>query len=161
MFAESQKLGFEEDWLESGILGSDSIFTAEFEGRRYCFWGDSYLAHHPLGIFNVSGAIILEDGSSDSLTQCAPLLNAPPLRPKFKYFRRVDRHGKLCARGVAEVPNAKCAQTLKYVDELNVSVLAGDIPSLSAVYSKRFATTLKTPLLSSRDTVTTTTPNKN
>ena len=99
LFAESQKLGFEEDWLESGILGSDSIVTAEFEGRRYCFWGDSYLAHHPLGIFNVSGAILLEDGSSDSLTNPLPL-NAPPLRPKFKYFSREDRHGKLRARGV-------------------------------------------------------------
>ena len=154
LFAESQKLGFEEDWLESGILGSDSIVTAEFEGRRYCFWGDSNLAHQPLGIFNVSGAIILEDESiiNDSLTK--------PPTPKLKYFSREDKHGRLRPRGVAEVPNAKCAQTLKYVDELNVSVLVNDIPGLSAVYSKRFATILKTPLASSHDTLTTTTPNK-
>jgi hypothetical protein len=56
LFAESQKLGEQLDWKESGVLGSDSVVTAELGGRLHWFWGDTNLPHYPLGIFNVSAA---------------------------------------------------------------------------------------------------------
>ena len=36
LFAESQKLGRELDWTESGILGSDSVQNAVYDGKL--FW---------------------------------------------------------------------------------------------------------------------------
>ena len=56
LFVESQKLGEQLDWKESGVLGSDSVVTAVLGGRLLWFWGDTNLSHYPLGIFNVSAA---------------------------------------------------------------------------------------------------------
>lgn len=78
LFAESQKLGDEQDWKESGLVGCDSVQTALHRGRRYWLWGDTTLARYPLGIFSSLGA------TTPPSTDVAP---APPLKPSFDYFR--------------------------------------------------------------------------
>ena len=95
LFAESQKLGEQLDWQESGVLGADSVVTAEFGGRLHWFWGDTNLAHHPLGIFNVSAAT----------TEGFAPPERPPLRPPYAYLTKPDaKHGERRPVGVAEVP---------------------------------------------------------
>ncbi len=95
LFAESQKLGEQLDWKESGVLGSDSVVTAELGGKQLWFWGDTNLPHYPLGIFNVSGA------TTDNFQPPA----RPPLRPPYKYFTgRKSGHDEEHPRGVAKVP---------------------------------------------------------
>lgn len=93
IFAESQKLGERMDWEESGVFGCDSIQNAVHRGRLFWAWGDTTLAHYPLGIFHMSSAT----------TAPAPLKSfEPPLALEFEYFR--DGKGKL--RGVAEMPGS-------------------------------------------------------
>ena len=91
LFAESQKLGRELDWPESGILGCDSVQSAVHRGRRFWLWGDTTLARYPLGIFDSSGAT----------TEPLPLKSfTPPVRVKFDYFR--DGDGR--PRGITKMP---------------------------------------------------------
>ena len=93
LFAESQKLGRELDWAESGVFGSDSVQNAVHRGKMFWAWGDTTLPHYPLGIFDMSSAT----------TAIRPLGSfEPPLRLKFDYFR--DAAGKL--RGVAKMPGS-------------------------------------------------------
>jgi hypothetical protein len=93
LFAESQKLGREKDWQESGILGSDSVLTAVHGPRIFWAWGDTNLPDYWLGIFDTSSAT----------TSLAPLTSLdPPLRLKFDYFR--DSSGR--PRGVAKMPGS-------------------------------------------------------
>src|SRR3990172_147324 len=40
VFAESQKLGQELDWRESGVLGCDSVQNAVHRGKLLWLWGD-------------------------------------------------------------------------------------------------------------------------
>ena len=91
IFAESQKLGLEKEWTEQDVLGCDSVQNAVHGGRMFWLWGDTTLAHYPLGIFDCSSA-----------TTAIKPLNAltPPLRLKFDYF--ADAGGK--PRGVAKMP---------------------------------------------------------
>jgi hypothetical protein len=91
LFAESQKLGENLDWPESGILGCDSVQNAVYQGKLFWAFGDTTLAHYPLGIFHMSSAT----------TAVAPLTSfEPPLRLKLEIFR--DGNGQ--PRGVAEMP---------------------------------------------------------
>jgi hypothetical protein len=91
IFAESQKLGRELDWIESGVFGSDSVQNAAHRGKMFWAWGDTTLPHYPLGIFDMTSAT----------TAIQPLASfEPPLRLKLDYFRAKD--GKL--RGVAKMP---------------------------------------------------------
>lgn len=93
LFAESQKLGRDLDWPESGVFGSDSVQNAVHRGKMFWAWGDTTLPHYPLGIFDMSSAT----------TAIRPLGSLePPLRLKFEYFR--DAAGKL--RGVAKMPGS-------------------------------------------------------
>jgi hypothetical protein len=94
LFAESQKLGEQLDWKESGVLGSDSVVTAEFGGKLHWFWGDTNLAHHPLGIFHVAAA------TTDGFVPPA----RPPLRPTFVYVTETMPDGGKRPRGVARLP---------------------------------------------------------
>jgi hypothetical protein len=95
LFAESQKLGEHLDWKESGVLGSDSVVTAELAGKLLWFWGDTNLAHYPLGIFDVSAA------TTERFLPPAK----PPLRPPFAYVTEASRDGAAARpRGVAQVP---------------------------------------------------------
>lgn len=93
LFAESQKLGLEPDWQESGIVGCDSVQNAVYNGRRFWAWGDTTLARYPLGIFDTTCA-------TTSLLPIAEF--EPPLRIKFNYF--TDPAGR--PRGVAKMPGA-------------------------------------------------------
>ncbi|MEY3829229.1 MAG: hypothetical protein RL636_930 [Verrucomicrobiota bacterium] len=90
LFAESQKLGEQLDWRDGPVQGCDSIVNARFEGKQFWFWGDTNLAHYPLGIFNVSAA------TTADFTPPA----RPPLKVRFDYF--LNAQGR--ARGVADVP---------------------------------------------------------
>lgn len=93
LFAESQKLGRELDWIESGILGCDSVQNAVHNGKMFWAWGDTTLPNYPLGIFDMTSAT----------TAVQPLQSfETPVRLKFDYFR--DEKGK--PRGVAKMPGS-------------------------------------------------------
>lgn len=93
LFAESQKTGRELDWPESGVLGCDSVQNAVHRGRLYWLWGDTTLAHYPLGIFHMTGATT----PLPALTQFTP-----PLRLQFEHFR--DGQGRV--KGLAPMPGS-------------------------------------------------------
>ena len=77
LFAESQKLGRELQWRESGVLGCDSVQNAVHRGRLFWAWGDTTLANYPLGLFDMTSAT----------TAVRPLESfEPPLRLKFDHF---------------------------------------------------------------------------
>lgn len=92
LFGESQQLGRQLDWRESGVFGCDSVQTAVYRDRLFWVWGDTTLPRYPLGIFNASAAT-------------TPLRPAdawrPPLRwpAQYRYFR--DAEG--APRGVADI----------------------------------------------------------
>ncbi len=91
LFAESQKLGRELDWPESGVFGCDSVQNAVHRGKLFWAWGDTTLPHYPLGVFDMTSAT----------TDIQPLRSfKPPLRLRFDYFR--DPTGR--PRGVARMP---------------------------------------------------------
>lgn len=91
IFAESQKVGQHLDWQESGVLGSDSVQTAVHNGKHFWAWGDTNLAHYPLGVFDMTSAT----------TGLQPLKSLePPVKLVLDYFR--DDKGKPC--GVARMP---------------------------------------------------------
>lgn len=93
LFAESQRLGQELDWKESGIVGSDSIQSAVHRGKLFWAWGDTAIPGYPLGIFDMSSAT----------TSLQPLTSLePPLHLKLDYF--TDDKGK--PRGVAKMPGS-------------------------------------------------------
>lgn len=91
LFGESQKLGLEKDWKESGVLGCDSVQTAVHNGKLFWAWGDTNLPGYPLGIFDTSSAT----------TSLKPLATfEPPVRMNYDYFR--GEKGR--PRGVADMP---------------------------------------------------------
>ncbi len=93
LFAESQKLGRESDWRESGVFGCDTVQTVAYDGKLFWAWGDTTLAHYPLGVFDTTGAV----------TPLRPLKAfEPPLRLVYDLFR--DEHGR--PRGVAKMPGS-------------------------------------------------------
>jgi hypothetical protein len=93
LFAESQKLGLEKGWKETGVLGSDSVQNAVYNGRLFWAWGDTTLARYPLGIFDTTSAT----------TPLKPLAKfEPPLKIKFDYFS--DAGGR--PRAVAKMPGS-------------------------------------------------------
>jgi len=93
LFSESQKLGKELDWKESGVVGCDSVQNAVYRGRLFWAWGDTLLARYPLGIFDMTSAT----------TPVQPLTSfQPPLKLKLDYF--TDEKG--VPRGVAKMPGA-------------------------------------------------------
>ncbi|MCC7334929.1 MAG: hypothetical protein IT422_07530 [Pirellulaceae bacterium] len=57
----------EKPLLNAGVLGSDSVVNAVFQGRLHWFWGDTNLPKYPLGIFDVPGATsaLPSDGGLD------------------------------------------------------------------------------------------------
>ena len=103
IFAESQKLGGELDWRESGVFGSDSVQNAVHGGKMFWAWGDTTLPNYPLGIFDMSSAT----------TAMQPLTSfEPPLRLKLDYFR--ERGGQ--PRGVAKMPGSGPTWVSGYVN---------------------------------------------
>jgi len=115
LFAESQKLGQFLEMPESGVLGCDSVQNAVYNGKMFWAFGDTTLAHYPLGIFHMT-----------SCTTAVQPLKAfePPLRLQLDYFRNAD--GKL--RGVAEMPGSGPTWVSGYVslkDKSGASRLVG------------------------------------
>ena len=95
IFGERQKLGQDRDWEESGIVGCDSVQTAVIAGRLFWAWGDTSLAHYPLGIF---------DGTA-ARTPPRPLDRfEPPIRLAFDYHRDVARRPKAIAPMAGDGP---------------------------------------------------------
>ena len=93
LFAESQKLGLEGEWRESGIVGQDSVQNAVYRGRLFWFWGDTTLAKYPLGIFDGAGAT----------TAVQPEIKLePPLKMPLLYF--TSEQG--ATRGIAPMPGS-------------------------------------------------------
>ena len=93
LFAESQKLGRELGWRESGVVGCDSVQNAVHRGKLFWAWGDTTLAKYPLGLFDMTSAT----------TAVHPLESfEPPLRLKFDHF--TDAKG--VPRVVAKMPGS-------------------------------------------------------
>jgi hypothetical protein len=91
LFAESQKLGRESVWQETGVTGCDSVQTAVHRGRLFWLWGDTNIMHYRLGLFHMTGAT----------TEVSPLSRfEPPLRLQFNHF--TDRDSR--PRAVAKMP---------------------------------------------------------
>jgi hypothetical protein len=93
IFGESQKLGREREWRETGSFGCDSVQNAVHNGRLFWAWGDTTLARYPLGVFHMTAAVTAVDpfGTLE-----------PPLRVKYDYY--TDAKGE--PRGVAELPGS-------------------------------------------------------
>jgi len=90
-FGESQRLGLHMDWIESGVVGCDSVQNAVHRDRLFWIWGDTALFDYPLGIFHASAAT----------TPIRPIDRfEPPLRIEYELAR--DPAGR--PRGVAEMP---------------------------------------------------------
>ena len=115
LFAESQKLGRELDWRESGIVGCDSVQNAAHRGRMFWLWGDTTLGKYPLGIFHGTSAT----------TAVQPLAKfEPPLRLPLEYF--TDDKG--APRGIAVMPGEGPTWVTGYVslpDKAGVTHLVG------------------------------------
>lgn len=91
LLAESQKLGQELDWPESGVVGTDSVQNAVYRGKLFWAWGDTSLAKYPLGLFHMTGAT----------TALQPLASfEPPVKLRLDYFR--DAAG--APRVICEMP---------------------------------------------------------
>jgi hypothetical protein len=119
LFGESQKLGSELDWTESGVFGCDSVQNAVYRGKLFWAWGDTTLPRYPLGIFDMSSAT----------TPIQPLTSfQPPLRLKFDYF--TDDKG--APRGVAKMPGSGPTWLSGYVTLSDRS----STPHLVATYIK-------------------------
>ena len=119
LFAESQKLGSELDWRESGVLGSDSVQNTIYRGKMFWLWGDTTLANYPLGIFD----------SSSATSEIRPLDKfEPPLKLKLDYC--TDARG--APRGVAKMPGDGPTWITGYVTLLDKS----GTPHLVATYAK-------------------------
>lgn len=91
LFAESQKLGLEKPWRESGVAGCDSVQLARQGNSLRWVWGDTHLFENPIGIFHATGAV-----TDLKSAMCLK----PPARPTFQYFR--DGSGQV--RGLARMP---------------------------------------------------------
>lgn len=119
LFAESQKTGRDLDWVESGVLGSDSVQNSVYRGKMYWLWGDTTLAHYPLGIFDCSSAT----------SAIQPLDKfEPPLKLKLDYF--TDDKG--VPRGVGKMPGAGPTWITAYLTLPDKS----GTPHFVATYSK-------------------------
>ena len=119
LFAESQKLGGESDWLESGVVGCDSIQNAVHRGKLFWLWGDTTMANYPLGIFD----------STSATSVIQPLQKfEPPFRLKLDYFTNAQG----TPRAVAKMPGTGPTWITAYV---SLPDQAG-VPHLVASYMK-------------------------
>ncbi|MHA3771018.1 hypothetical protein ACXR0O_05705 [Verrucomicrobiota bacterium sgz303538] len=119
IFAESQKLGRDLDWRESGVFGCDSVQNAVHRGKMFWAWGDTTLPFYSLGVFDMSSAT----------TAVQPLSSfEPPLRLVFDHFR--DSKG--IPRGVAKMPGSGPTWVSAYVSLPDKT----GTPRLVGTYSK-------------------------
>jgi hypothetical protein len=108
IFAESQKLGGFGSWKETGVIGSDTVQTATYQGKLFWVWGDTNLQHYPLGIFNTPVAT----------SSLKPLISQkPPTAIVYDYVRNdagaprgtidVPGPGPVWVSGFISLPDAK------------------------------------------------------
>ncbi len=91
IFGEAQQLGHHADWQESGVFGCDTVQVAPHRGRLHWLWGDTDLAHYPLGVF----------ASTSATTALRPLTKfEPPIALRYEYFTGA----RGVPRGVADIP---------------------------------------------------------
>lgn len=92
-FAESQQLGRETQWQESGVFGCDSVQMTPYREGLFWLWGDTDLPHYPLGIFNVSGA-------------ASPTVVRDDWHPPLRFGAQLDyfRNDRGVPRGIADIP---------------------------------------------------------
>lgn len=102
IFGESQRLGRELEWKNSGILGCDSVQNAVHRGKLYWAWGDTVIPGYPMGIFDMTSAT----------TALQPLASfEPPLRLQLDYI--TDE--KDVPRSVAKMPGSGPTWVTGYV----------------------------------------------
>jgi hypothetical protein len=95
IFAESQKLGEELKWRESGIVGCDSVHNAMLGDRLFWLWGDTNVQRYPLGIFHSIGAT----------TPVQPLKSfEPPVRLEYDYIADEQKRPRAIAPMKGEGP---------------------------------------------------------
>jgi hypothetical protein len=119
LLAESQRFRENSGWMESGVLGCDSVQCAEYRGRMFWVWGDTTLAHYPLGIFDATGATSLIPREGQLL---------PPLRLALEHFR--DEGGGV--RAVARMPG----DGPTWLSGLVALRDARDVERLASMYTK-------------------------
>lgn len=113
LFAESQKIGEHIDWVESGVVGCDSVQTTAWKGKLFWFWGDTNLFPYPLGIFRMLGAE----------SEVNPwMLDEIPIRPKLNFFRDsknalrpiadIDHQGPVWLGGLVSLKDQQGAEHL-------------------------------------------------
>ncbi|MBN2216205.1 MAG: hypothetical protein JW719_02390 [Pirellulales bacterium] len=122
VFAESQKLGDDLSWRESGVVGCDSVQLAAHGGRLFWLWGDTALFHYPLGVFH---------GTSATTPRRWIDSPEPPIRLKFDYF--TDAKG--IPRGVAPMAGSGPTWVTGYVslpDAQGVARLVGSYSKIQA-----------------------------
>lgn len=90
IYGESQKLGHQLDWKESGVVGCDSVQLTTYQGKLRWIWGDTTLHHYPLGIFDASSAT-------------TPMLTSADLAAPLKINYRYERDQQDRPRGTAPV----------------------------------------------------------
>lgn len=95
LFAESQKLGQDLAWRESGIVGCDSVQNAVYRGRLFWLWGDTSVGAYPLGIFHATAA-------STAIQPLASLI--PPLRLPLDYVTDGEGVPRAVARMAGDGP---------------------------------------------------------
>lgn len=106
LYAESQKLGRELNWPESGVLGCDTVQNAVHRGKMFWLWGDTTIPGYALGIFD----------STSATSAIKPLRKfEPPLHLKLDYF--TDEKG--APRGVAKMPGSGPTWVSGYVSLLD------------------------------------------
>lgn len=61
LYRDTQLLGHKPPLVREGlpgnVMGQDSVQVTQYQGKLYWFYGDTNLAHYPLGIFRTAGAM--------------------------------------------------------------------------------------------------------
>ena len=91
LFAESLRCGSTGFPPETGVLGCDTVGVAPYHGKLFWLWGDTTLAHYPLGLFDTLGAT----------SPTAPLATfTPPVTLPYTHFRNTEGR----PRNIAKLP---------------------------------------------------------
>ena len=91
LFVESALCGNAADAPETGVLGCDTVMVAPYQGKLFWLWGDTTLAHYPLGLFDTLGGT----SALDALTAFQP-----PVRLPYAHFRNAEGR----PRNIAKLP---------------------------------------------------------
>lgn len=105
--------------VNGGVLGSDSVLTAVYQGKLYWFWGDTNRAAYPLGNFHATGATSQLPGKGGL---------DPAIGVKLSYF--IGDGG--FARGMAPMPG----EGPTWLDALTVLKSASGRERMFAAYLK-------------------------